>query len=457
MDAAPATATSTSSGGSGGFGHFESALSQIGSARDKGAGEIRVVRQRRLSDVEIEALSESHLGGRIVEDVPRETVRGGFGVPCGGDQELSRYVESRLAELGAEARLLEADIAGEKWGGGVIAMGIADGVTVDKPVDVANIAGENGKVLLWLRSAKGPDAVPQLYSADPSSRHYSKPASYSITPPAGVPSDGGDTYHADRVIRVNAGLPCDERERHEQLSWGRRRLDRVVAALWRHGIVSGSSATLIQELNLFTYAMDLRPILTASDGDSKLIRRLSQVALGKSIVGGILHDKEESAGNLTRSLAGVADLWDRAAVDVAAAAEQPYTRLWGVSPGGLSTDDASGSRNWHARINEHRRVVASPTISEIVLYILLERMSYEQAMKIDRTPVFAPLDEPGYSEEAELLERLSRATALLVQWRVMSQAEARSLVGAFRSSVPSLRAVDLSKAYTPRPEPEVTQ
>jgi phage-related protein (TIGR01555 family) len=93
------------------------------------------------------------------------------------------------------------------------------------------------------------------------------------------------------------------------------------------------------------------------------------------------------------------------------------TRIFGQSPGGLSTDDASGRATYNTFIGGIREDKVDPAVQRI----------YEVELGPgDRSIVWAPIEVPTAREQAEVDDILARRDATLIAAKVITPAESRA-------------------------------
>jgi phage-related protein (TIGR01555 family) len=125
-----------------------------------------------------------------------------------------------------------------------------------------------------------------------------------------------------------------------------------------------------------------------------------------SMVRAAVMDKDagEEYSRQFSTVTGLDTLWDRLAHSVAKAARQPMTKLFGMSPSGLATDDESGRAHWRQQISAFQEKLR-PLLEQYYAHV-------------NGGPVvirFKPQDEATAREEAEIRKMNAETRKIYVE------------------------------------------
>lgn len=391
-------------------GALTNAISGLGTSRDKGS-RTTVQQLQLLGAAEVEAIYRGGSVGRIVVDAaPDDCTRLGWTVEDDSDDTSEPY-RAELERLECTQRLGEAHRLARLYGGAAVVLGIEDGQEASQPVKLAAV-----RRLVYLRVVDRHSLVP---SESVAASLADRRTQGSVDRAPGevwryrlqVAGAASMEIHTDRVIRFE-GAYVPERIRSQVSGWGDSYIQVAYDALANFAMVEAGLASVVHDWSIFVLKMqDLRKMVRGPLGSTALATRLSDINLAKSMINGIVLDAEgESVDWLTRNVAGLAELYDRACRSVATAVEMPATRLFGQAPGGLSTDDLSGSRNWYDRIAAMQARLYRPAIQRIVS-LLQAAAGQEQS---PTTVTFLPLMSPTSLEQAQI--ELTQAQADQIYW-----------------------------------------
>lgn len=128
-------------------------------------------------------------------------------------------------------------------------------------------------------------------------------------------------------------------------------------------------------------------------------------------------DSGESFTRQFSAVNGFDVLWDRLAFMVAASFGMAMTKLFGTSPGGLSTDDASGRASWRARVAAWQNANLAPALNKLYF-----RLTGDKAKTIE----FKPTEVLTPEEKTRVEESQSRAYVAYKTGGILSAKEIRS-------------------------------
>jgi phage-related protein (TIGR01555 family) len=158
----------------------------------------------------------------------------------------------------------------------------------------------------------------------------------------------------------------------------------------------------------------------AASNPERLYERLALLRAGMDAYGIASTDMEaEELVALQRSVAGLADLYDRAAQALCATARMPLVKLFGTTPSGLSTDDAAGTRNWNGEVSDHQTGAYRPLLERLVRYLALSAEGPTGGREPEEWSIeFAPIDEPTEKEQAATRLTVAQTDNIYLEWGV---------------------------------------
>lgn len=165
----------------------------------------------------------------------------------------------------------------------------------------------------------------------------------------------------------------------------------------------------------------LSGMMMQPEGEAKLLTLFNTMLLGQSILGALVVDENDEFQRLQSPVSGLDQIYDRIAQSFCAAIEAPATKVFGTPPPGISTDDASGQRNWSAIVTAHQTENYVPAIEYIVEIML----AAEGKIDVDSTVTPNPLEDLNEEQEATTFKAHVDALALLIDRGVITPNEAR--------------------------------
>jgi len=329
--------------------HWENVMTGLGVENRDPRTAARVRQGRAVSQAEYEIMYlEDPFFARIVDTPPQYAIKNWIRL-TGGDDSFGKDVTDALELLDAQFKLFDLARFSRLDGGAAMLIGANDGRPPEEPLDISRV--QSVRHLHVLRRF---EITPMEIDQEPTSPTFREPLSYTI-------GASGGTIHASRVIRLRGIYLSDAMTTSvgalSPIYWGVPIAQRVIDALRQFHSCWGHVEGVFKDLTQGVIGVkDLAVLLSSQQGNEKLIKRLSLMAMTASNFNAVLLDPEvetyekRSHGGLT----GVAEVLDRASDHLCAVAEIPKTKLFGVVPGGLGKDDASGDRTFNASISVYQ-------------------------------------------------------------------------------------------------------
>lgn len=324
---------------------------------------------------------------RAVFAVPEYTVMNGWRTDQGGRRDTTAALDEALQ---LEARIVQLDQMARCYGGALGLM-VCEGVEdLAKPLP----PGQHDVVAFQVFTAREAFALAP-FEGDLRSADWARPAWWSINPlRQGL---GGYATVLSRVHRSHLiympGLPHSP----SQIIPGMMGYDlSVPQAYWERardlGLAMRSAALAAMEQSMLV--LNIKGGVAAKSADSPGFRdKLAMFDQGRSTRRAAVLMGEDQAYRLEAPLSGMSDIV-RTQYELLAAVEGfPLSWLLGLSPAGLSTDDASGRRTVEQLIVARRRTRIVPALRRI----------HEVALgKAPREYWFGPVFPQTLKERAEI-------------------------------------------------------
>lgn len=384
--------------------------SGLGTANDPGVLS-RPTMLSRLYDHEIDELyAHDRLTKRGVNTLVDEALSAGIKV---NDTHLDKFLADNdipLTDVQVLAKVREAAIFARLKGVGALFLVRDIGETAyakplgdDAPAPTAvHVLGKEHMSIL--------ERSEDILSPD-----FEKPILFSVQSAYGGKSV---TVHRDHLI-IMEGEPLPDSLRELNEGWA----DSTVQSAWgqvrRFLDTENSMAAILQKFETAQMSIaGLSETLLDAREESLLIKRMELFAKTLSALNIALTDASagEEFKRMFANVSGMDTMWDRFAHSCAMAWETPMTKLFGMSPSGQSTDDASGRANWRTKISTYQTHELAPVIKT-----LLEAFTGEEDLQIK----FNPLRELTAEEKARVEESFSRSALSLKQAGIFNESELR--------------------------------
>lgn len=298
-------------------------------------------------------------------------------LPAGAD-ESHRGVAFAAAQL-----MTWSDVCG----GGALQLFVDDDLAPTEPV-------ADGAQLLSTRTVCRRDLRPASINADTNSPDYGQITTWRVTRPGAEPLE----LHRSRLILDGwSNLPGALTHANAD-GWG----DSVYLGIYEDlgAIESNRAATgrLIDNFEVFARRMNGLAESLAQGGD-EVLNRVGQDALMSSLFRQYLLDGDnESIERISANVSGLPELIASNRELLAAKLGFPVTKLFGQSPGGLSTDNESGTRDYYDMVAARWREARLRRILTRLYGLLGAPMGFEPTIK------FPSLYEPTDAEKAQTVK-----------------------------------------------------
>lgn len=345
------------------------------------------------------------MAARIAEAEPAEMLRKGYAfVPTldgdGADEkaaELAALVAAKLSDLKTDARLNVALQNERATGGAALLMAAIDGQT-----DLAQPLNEDA-----LQDIRALNFIPanrmraRTWQTDPMLPDYNEVELWEVSPRNGF---GGATrlVHASRMLFF-PGIRIDDEQIVDQNGIGDSVYNRVWRVLRAFNASYGGVEHLLTEFSVDMLKVKGLAELLSKNKEDVVVKRAKQARQARTIAGMHILDATEEYSRQTTSLAGLAEMMDRWANRLAAAADMPVTLLMGQAPAGLNATGASDVRFYYDRIAARQGIKLLPHLTRLVKLLLKSKQGPTRGVEPEKWEIrFNPLYQMSALETAQL-------------------------------------------------------
>lgn len=351
---------------------------------------------------------------RIIDVVATEMIRQGWVIEGDSDNKVNSYLDVLYANIA----LMDLIRWARLYGGAIIVMGIADGQTLDKPVDQNNIYG-----IRWLRVFDRFQAMPNTACMcdDLNDENYGYPEMYQVND-----YRTGRTFEVNhtRVLRIDWAL-LPPREQMINQGWGESALNSIFQEIRNYGTTMANMAAIVQDfVNTVLKMPGLSDALNNECAEQGLTRRLNYANMMKSVNNMLIIDGEESIEKLSTNTAGISDLVDRFMLSVCSVTGIPATVLFGRSPSGFNATGESDIRNYYDMIKNYQESKLKPCLERLVKYVMLSKDGpFNGVEPAEWNIKFVPLWQNTEEQEATIRRIVAETDSIYIDRGVLDPTE----------------------------------
>ena len=413
---------------------------------------------------------EDPVFAKIVDGIPEHGTRKWIKVTAQMDEgdEGSDNVDSNfgadvldaLEDLDAQQRVFELWRLARLDGGAAMIIGADDGKEPEEPLDRERI-----KTVKHLNVVSRHEIFPSNMIEDITSPNFREPEFYMFTGRASMSTENGKNevnsvvrstpmlgtvrgkaledlgaqrLHHSRVIRMRGIVVADSQSRSLQTGrddatdtqfWGTPVVQRVYDDLRQYNSIFSHVEAGFKDLAQGIMGIkNLPELLATTKGNELLLRRMTLIALSASSFNMVLFDPDkESYEKRPGDFAGVDRILLRFMEKLSSAAEIPMTKLFGMPPAGMSTDDQSAEKTFNAAIANKQKLKLRKPLNRIIEALLHAKDGPTDGNVPEKWKVgFIPLDEPNESEQATTAKALAETDGLHLLNGTLDEVEVRS-------------------------------
>ncbi len=225
--------------------------------------------------------------------------------------------------------------------------------------------------------------------------------------------------HPSRVVCFpGEPLPSVWNGSMEDRFWGRGRVPSLLEPAQNLDEALATFAAMIKDaLNIDIGVPGLLDMVSSPEGESRILKRLSLMSQGSSVINAKVYDKGDAEGKGGESIdrhqvtwTGIPEVIRVFAEAFSAAAGIPVTRMWETSAKGLNATGEGDDRNWKETIETGQKLETKPCLEQV------DRALITSALGTTPDDVwwqFAPLSIPTEKEEADTFKTTMDAVKIL--------------------------------------------
>lgn len=291
---------------------------------------------------------------KIVDKLPEESLRRGIEF-TGMEPDLTTQMNDYISKLQIIENTKLGLQWGRKYGGAAGLLGVNDGLTLDKPLDLSRIYSLDSIIILnrWELYAQSTDRITNIKDPD-----YGWPRYYTLISRRGMnavtygsngklPADvinSGVKIHYSRLVRFD-GVDIGPRKRSTNGFWNDSFLTGLEDSIKDYNSSNSSAAALVHDFNIAVMTLaDLKKNLGAKKEDD-IKAAIELLAYCKSILGIMLIGEGDAFEVKTRSVTGLSDIIDKVKDFLAAQTEYPHTALFNETPGASLGEGGSSQQS----------------------------------------------------------------------------------------------------------------
>lgn len=356
------------------------------------------------------------IAARICELLDDDAFRRGYELKL-DDKEEAETVMDAVEDLGINKKAEQAGQM-ERTAGGAALFPVLDGALGDlnEPLVLDPKEPRIGKVLA-LHLLEPRELRPWTWYTDLEHPKFGQPETYWLRPLLGGMSGAAINALARQVIvhesrlAIYPGLKFTRQPLNGQrLGWGDSALTRPNEAISDFGLSWGSAASILHDFAQGVVKLDqLVEMLREEGGEALVSKRLAVMDMTRSSLRAMVLDKNDEFTRTSTPVSGLSDLLIQFAQLIAAAADMPLTRLFGMSPAGLNATGQSDMQGWYERVGV-RQTDHTANLEWMIRLVMLSADGPTQGQEPDEWSIeWRPLQKPSEKETADTRYAVAQA------------------------------------------------
>jgi len=348
---------------------------------------------------------QTWLASVICECVPQHCARAWFDVTVKENPEASEALQRALDKYRENFRW--ADTLANMTGGALLVMGVDDGETPDKPVNL-----KRTKSLIWLKHFDRWYAFPSSRVEDPRNPNFGEPAAYSVFGQAAAyiqdpKATAVGNFDRTRCLRFD-GNKLPELLKQANQGWNDSVLERVYDALRDANQGTDAGAKTLTDFTLTILKIVGMSQDVLATGDDALNTRLATLSQTMNTAGVMAVDDSETVERIGHKLAGFRDVLDLLLEQVAGASGVPRAILYGQAMGTSRAGADTDMRAFYDRVQDKMVSDWEPKLRHLCEIILATDQFKSLGIKIDDVDI-SP--RSLWQEEPEVTAKIAKDRA----------------------------------------------
>lgn len=307
-------------------------------------------------------------------------------------------------------------------GGAAIYLGVYDGRSPDKPLNLEKI-----QKFAWMNVFNRHDLDVIKYYNDPSKAKHGKPEIYELRADTILGAYDGNAsltktqfkIHESRLV-ILPGIICGRRHRQRQKGWGDSILIRMLEVIVNWQQSYGSAEILLSDFAQAVLKIKgLAEIVSANDDDA-VLKRADVLSTLRAVNNMILLDSEEDFERKATPMQGHADALTKLDERLAACLDIPLSRLTSRQKGGLNDSGDTEERSFYDRVDQARVKKLKPLLQYVIRMIFLAKDGPTKGVEPENWCIeFNPLWQLSDKEDAEVKALMSQADERYVKNKIL--------------------------------------
>lgn len=348
---------------------------------------------------------------KIVEALPNDALRRPWTYKIGeGDDEDKEKATALCSENERldGVQVFKRAIHTERATGGAIIFPVMEGGgPLNEPLE--DYEDRIGKIIA-LHTFEPRECVPVTWYTRLSDAKFRQPKTWRISPLSGNTGRYmvGEEIHESRLIVFPGRRVSNQPLTGQRIGHGDGVVQYCLKVVSDYGLSWGSVAKLLTDFGHGVYKLDqLDEILAEKNGEAELDRRLEAMDRRKSSLRAAVIGKNDEFMRVATALGGYAEVLIQIAQRLAACAEMPMTRLFGMSPAGLNATGESDIRMWYDSCEQERERHAHRIDQYSRMLMLQNEGPFGGVEPEEWDHEFPPLWQPSEKEQAETRKLIS--------------------------------------------------
>lgn len=335
----------------------------------------------------------------IIEKPANEMLKNGFEIQSELDPDKTAEIERVWRKTKTRDKFLDCLKWARLYGGCVLIPMIEGQNDLSTPLDYDTIMPDSykGCFLVDRWSGISPSSELEEDIADP---EFGQPKYYTISTEE---TDGSVKIHHSRLIKM-IGRELPRWEKISEAFWGASELEHVYTELKKRDDTSANISFLIFLANIRVYKMqNLGQALTLGDQQSmqKVYETMQQMNRLMCNTGTFAMDKDDDFTMQSYTFTGINDIYESFMLDISGAAEIPIDKLFGRSPNGFNSGEAT-LRSYYDTIQEKQETYVRGPLEKLIKIITMSTLG---KIPDDLEIIFNPIRQASDDERAELASK----------------------------------------------------